>query len=289
METAIALDPGFARAYVALAQTYLLFPVYRVSAMTGTAALERADALLNQGLALDSTLGDAHAARGLLLELRHHDWPGARREFDRAIALAPDVATTQQWYGEHLLVARDTGAALAALRRAVELDPLSPASSNALAKGLHIVGRDSAAVAQVRRTIAVDSSYTDAHFVAAAAFLRLQRPDSVAVSLVRAGLPPAVVERIAPALARRLPSPSAVSAVASVAEHMAPAAAAALYAGMGADNEALLVIEAGVRTPGTDLTLLLAPLPTFAEVSRTARYRAVLATVGLTGGQVHAR
>jgi eukaryotic-like serine/threonine-protein kinase len=289
LEAAVALDPGFARGYVALAQTYLLFPVYRVTGMTATAAMERADALVTQGLSLDSSLGDAHAARGLLLELWRHDWPGARREFDRAIALSPDVATTQQWYGEHLLVARDTNAALAALRRAVELDPLSPASSNALAIGLHVAGQDSAAIAQVRRTIAVDSSFTDAYLVAAAAFLRMRRPDSVAASLVRAGLPPSVVETILPALSRRRPDTDAVGAVASVVDHIAPAAAAALYAGMGAENEALLVIEAGVRTPGTDLTLLLAPLPIFAEVARTARYRAVLSTVGLTGGQAHAR
>ena len=289
LEAAIALDPGFARGYVALAQTYLLFPVYRVPGLSGTAAMERADALVAQGLARDSTLGDAHAARGLLRELWHHDWPGARREFEQALALAPDVATTQQWYGEHLLVARDTGAALAALRRAVELDPLSPASSNALAIGLYVTGRDSAAVAQVRRTIAVDSSYADAYLVAAAAFLRLRLPDSVAASLVRAGLSPALVEAIVPALERRTPEPSAVRAVASVADHLAPAAAAALYAGMGADSEALLVMEAGVRAPGTDLTLLLAPLPLFAEVARTPRYGALLAAVGLTGGQWDAR
>jgi len=289
LETAVALDPGFARGYVALAQTYLLFPVYRVPGLTATTAMERADALVNQGLALDSTLGDAHAARGLLLELWHHDWPRAGREFERAVALSPDVATTQQWYGEHLLVARDTGAALVALRRAVELDPLSPATSNALAIGMHVTGHDSAAIAQVRRTIAVDSSYAEAYLVAAAAYLQLHLPDSVAASLVRAGLPPAVVDAIVPALARRTPDSSAVRAVAAVAEHVAPAAAAALYAGMGAENQALLVMEAGVRTPGTDLTLLLAPLPLFAEVARTPRYGVLLATVGLTGGQANAR
>jgi len=289
LEAAIALDPGFARGYVALAQTYLLFPVYRVTNLTGTAALERADDLVDRALALDSTLGDAYAARGLLLELWRHDWPGARREFERAIALSPEAATTQQWYGEHLLVARDTAAALAALRRAVELDPLSPASSNALAIGLHVIGRDSAAIAQVRRTIAVDSSYTEAYLVAAAAFLRLRRFDSVAANLVRAGLPPSAVEAIVSALGQQTPDPGAVGVVASVAEYIAPAAAAALYAGLGAQNEALTVMEAGVRTPGTDLTLLLAPLPLFSEVASTSRYHALLAAVGLSGGSSNTR
>jgi len=288
LAAAIALDPGFARGYVALAQAYLLFPVYRVPSLAGTAAMARADTLLDRGLALDSTLGDAHAARGLLLELWHHDWRGAGREFERAVALSPDVATTQQWYGEHLLVARDTGAALVALRRAVELDPLSPATNNALAIGLHVIGSDSAAIAQVRRTIAVDSSYTDAYLVAAAAFLQLRLPDSVAASLVRAGLPLAIVEAIVPALERRTPDNDAVRAVASIAESVVPAATAALYAGMGADTEALRVIEDGVSTPGADLTLLLAPLPLFTQVARTPRYGALLATVGLTGDQANA-
>jgi serine/threonine-protein kinase len=289
LETAIALDPGFARGHVALAQTYLLYPVYRVAIMPGAAAMERADALVRKSLALDSALGDAHAARGLLLELWHHDWPAARRAFEQAIALAPDVATTQQWYGEHLLVARDTGPALAALRRAVELDPLSPASCNALAIGLHVAGQDSAAIAQARRTIGVDSSFTAAYFVAAAAFLRLGMLDSVAVNLTRAGLPAAVVATIMPALTAREPRPDAVSAVASVAGQLAPAAAAALYAGIGAADECLTVMEAGVQTTGTDLTLLLTPLPLFSEVATTSRYRALLAMVGVRGAQSDAR
>jgi len=289
LETAVALDPGFARGYVALAQAYLLFPAYRVTSLTPRAAMERADDLVNRALALDSALGDAHAARGLLLELWRHDWPGARREFERALALSPDVATTQQWYGEHLLVARDTAAALPALHRAFELDPLSPAISNALAIGLHVTGLDSAAIAQVRRTIAVDSSYTDAYLLAAAAFLQLGLPDSTAANLVRAGLPPAAVEAIVPALGQATPDPVALGIVASMAQSLQPAAAAGLYAGLGAPDEALTVMEAGVGAPGTDLTLLLAPLPLFSAIARTPRYRALLAAVGLGGERPNAR
>jgi TolB-like protein/tRNA A-37 threonylcarbamoyl transferase component Bud32/Flp pilus assembly protein TadD len=282
LEAAVALDPAFARGYVALAQTYLLFPTYRVARIGATEALARADAMADRGLRLDSTLGEAHAARALLLELRHHDWPRARREFERALALSPDVATVQQWFGEHLLVARDTAGALTALRRAADLDPLSPAVSNALAIGLHVAGDDSAAIGQTRRTLQADSSYTDAHLVEAAAFLRLGQLDSVVTSLVQAGLPAGKVTAIAAALKRGVPTPDAVSTVTSLETVLTPPAAAALYAELGARDEALSVMENGVRAIGTDLTLLLAPLPAFSGLTELPRYRALLATIGVT-------
>jgi len=281
LEAAVALDSAFARGYVALAQTYLLFPTYRVSRLDAADAFARADAMVDAGLRLDSTLGEAHAARALLLELRHHDWPAAGAEFDRALALSPDVATVQQWYGEHLIVMRDTAGALAAFRRAVELDPLSPAISNALAIGLHVAGNDSAAIAQTRRMLEADSSYADANLVAAAAFVRLGQLDSVAARLVRAGLPSPLVTVIVPGLGTASPTTGAVEAVASLEPLLPPAATAALYAELGARDEALTLLETALRTIGTDLTSLLTPLPAFAGLMETPRYRALLAAVGV--------
>jgi serine/threonine-protein kinase len=281
LETAVRLDPQFARAYAALAQTYLLYPAYGVTRLTADAALARADTLVETGIRLDSTLGEARAARALLLEFRHHDWPAAAREFERALALSPDVATVQQWWGQHLLVTRDTAAALTALRRAVELDPLSPAISNALAIGLHIAGRDSAAIARARLTLKADSSYRNGHLVAAAAFLRLGQRDSAVARLDRAGLVGPGLAAIAGALGSGSPTADAIAAVAALEPALNPATAAALYAELGAHDEALTVMERGLRTPGTDLTLLLAPLPAFSALLETPRYRALLAAVGV--------
>jgi serine/threonine-protein kinase len=281
LERAIALDPAFAEAHVALAETYLLFPAYRVTLVSPDSALARAEALAHAGLALDSSLGEGHAALGLLQELRHHDWPAAREEFTRALALAPGSATAHQWYGEHLLVARETGAALREFRRAEELDPVSPAVTNALAIGLHVVGDHQGAIAQVARTVAVDSSYVDAHFVAAAAFLALGQLDSVAAALERTGVPEPAVRAIVGGLRGTVPPAGGVVAVRALEGRAWTGAVAAMYAALGARDEALRVLAEALATPGTDLTITFAPLPVFRELEADPRYRAMLASLGV--------
>ena len=282
LERAIVLDPAFAEAHVALAETYLLFPAYHVAGLSPDSALARAEALAHAGLALDSSLGEGHAALGLLQELRHHDWPAARREFTRALASAPAAATTHQWYGEHLLVARETDAALRAFRRASELDPLSPAVSNALAIGLHVAGDHQAAIAQVARTLAADSSYVDAHFVAAAAFLELGQFDSVAAALGRTGMPEPIVSTFAGALRGTVPPSAGVVGVQALEGRAWTVAVAAMYAALGARDEALRVLADALMTPGTDLTLTFAPLPVFRELEADPRYQAMLTSLGVT-------
>jgi serine/threonine-protein kinase len=281
LERTIALDPAFAEAHIALAQTYLLFPAYGVALLSPDSALARAETLVHAGLALDSSLGEGHAALGLLQELRHHDWPAARREFTRALALAPGAATTHQWYGEHLLVARETDAALRAFRSASELDPLSPAVSNALAIGLHVTGDHQGAIAQVARTLAVDSSYVDAHFVAAAAFLELGQLDSVAAALVRTGMPEPAVSAIVGALRGAVPPSAGVVAVQALEGRAWTGAIAAMYAALGARNETLRVLADALATPGTDLTITFAPLPVFRGLAKDPRYRAMLTSLGV--------
>jgi len=282
LERAIALDPGFAEGYVALAQTYLLFPAYGVLEPPADSALARAEHLVEAGLALDASLGEGHAARGLLLELRHHDWPAARRAFTTAVALAPGAATVHQWYGEHLLVARETAAALRALRQATTLDPLSPAVSNALAIGLYVTGDHEGALAQVARTVAVDSAYRDAHFVAAAVFLAAREFDSVAVALARTGIPEPAVTAIVQALRGAVPPPVGVEAVRALEGRAWMGAIAAMYAAMGARDDALRIMAQALATPGEDLTITFAPLPVFQDVMADPRYRAMLASLGIT-------
>jgi serine/threonine-protein kinase len=282
LERAVALDPSFAEGYIALAQTYLLFPVYGVRELPADSALARAESLVEAGLALDASLGEGHAARALLLELRHHDWPAARRAFEQALALAPGAATVHQWFGEHLLVGREIEAALRALQQATALDPLSPAVNNALAIGLHVAGDHQGAIAQVARTVAVDSSYREAHFVSAAAFLSLGQLDSVAAALARAGMPEAAVTTIVATLRGVAPSSAGVGAVRALEGHLGLGAIAALYAAVGAHDDALRAMERALASPGEDLTITFAPLPVFRDVMADPRYRIMLASLGVT-------
>ena len=122
-ERAIGLDPTYARAYVAAADTYNLLHEY------GTTSDEQKNRIapyIERALALAPDLGEAHAARATQLQ-RTPDLAGAEREYARAVELAPSYATGFQWYGEFLCyVMSDFAGAERMLRRAVALDPLSP-------------------------------------------------------------------------------------------------------------------------------------------------------------------
>jgi Predicted integral membrane protein len=119
-EQAINLDPNYAQAYAGLAQAYSLLNVY--SATQTKDAFPKARAAAEKALALDESLVEAHTALALIREQYEWDWPGAEREFKRAIELNPNYATAHQWYSEYLTFLGRTEESLAQIRLAHKLE-----------------------------------------------------------------------------------------------------------------------------------------------------------------------
>ena len=81
----------------------------------------------NRALSLDETLADAHCALGFVKGHYEYDWPAAEREFRRAIELEPNNAYAHLFYSNsYLSPLGHHEEAIAEMRRAMELDPLSP-------------------------------------------------------------------------------------------------------------------------------------------------------------------
>ena len=159
-ERAIALDPGYARAYVAAADTYNLLNQY---ATITPAEAERASRYVDRALMLEPDLGEAHISRAAALEIEG-DFSAAEREFRRGLQLAPGYATGYQWYAEFLtgeFGRFDEGLPLN--RKAVELDPLSAVIRGNYIFNLDQSGRPDEAMAMSNQMIAehpdVASSY----------------------------------------------------------------------------------------------------------------------------------
>ncbi|MCA1637580.1 MAG: protein kinase [Acidobacteria bacterium] len=122
-QQAIDKDPTYALAYAVLAEAYILIPNY-----TNTPphdAFPKARAAAEKALEIDETLAEAHNALADILY--EYDWKfaEAEREFKRAIELNPNYATARHWYAEYLLVLGRNEEAIAEVKRAQELDPLS--------------------------------------------------------------------------------------------------------------------------------------------------------------------
>jgi hypothetical protein len=52
-----------------------------------------------KALEIDGTLAEAHTSLALVKALHDSDWSGGEREFQRPIALNPDYAVVNLWYG----------------------------------------------------------------------------------------------------------------------------------------------------------------------------------------------
>jgi len=133
LDQAIAEDERFALAYVEKAH-WLSFILIGVGGVTAARAAEAEPNVIdaaNRALAIDPTLGSAHAALGLVHMV---NWRGVEAEeaFQRAIALSPSDADVLMAYGRFKRYRGDHDEAIRLLERAAELDPNNSIRHNQL-------------------------------------------------------------------------------------------------------------------------------------------------------------
>ncbi|HEY5048891.1 MAG TPA: hypothetical protein VII49_12820 [Rhizomicrobium sp.] len=122
---AIVHDPGYAEAYAGLANCYNLLREF--STMRPQEAYPRARAAAERAIALKPALGDAHADLAFVDFYWSRDIAGARREFQRALALEPRSAMAHHWYATFLMTIREFALALREIDAAQALDSESTA------------------------------------------------------------------------------------------------------------------------------------------------------------------
>ncbi len=91
-------------------------------------------------------------------------FPAARFEFQKGIALNPNYATAHHWYGQMLEAEGQADAAVAELKRAQELDPLSVIINAELGSILGTARRYDEAIVQLRKTIEMDPTFYLTHW-----------------------------------------------------------------------------------------------------------------------------
>lgn len=113
---------------------------------------------------LDPSLAEAHAALGMEKSHYEFDFPGAEKEFLKALELNPNSPYAHLFYSNCFLVPMGRKAqAIAENKRAVEIDPLSLPINNFMAVTYVFAGDDGSAYRQFQRTIAMDPSFPLAH------------------------------------------------------------------------------------------------------------------------------
>jgi eukaryotic-like serine/threonine-protein kinase len=160
-QQAIDKDPTYALAYAGLADAYILIPVYTLDSPHEN--FSRARAAATKALETDETLAEAHAALASIKSDYDWNFAEAEREFKRSIELNPNYATARHWYAEYLLSMNRKDEALAEIKRAQELDPLSLIINSVTGLVFREKGDYDKAVEQLKKTIEMDPNFSRAH------------------------------------------------------------------------------------------------------------------------------
>lgn len=127
-ETAISLDPDYAQAHAALAETILVTLTNHAS-IVPSVAYDTAAAAIDKALQVDPQLAEAFAARGLL-EMMQWERAGigtgnidAAHSFRTAIELKPNLAYAYVWFSSLHETEGEIDAAIELLTRALAIDP----------------------------------------------------------------------------------------------------------------------------------------------------------------------
>jgi tetratricopeptide (TPR) repeat protein len=119
---ALARDPNYALAYAGLADSYSMLSDFYLPPRE---VMPKATEAANKAIELDDSLAQAHNALASIHYIYDWDWPGAEREWKRAIELNPNFADAHHLYGQYLFSMRRPVEGRAELNRAEQLAPFS--------------------------------------------------------------------------------------------------------------------------------------------------------------------
>jgi len=167
---AIAMDPGFAPAYVGIAHAYGSFGVLAFAAPADVYG--KARTALKKALELDGELAEAQAESAVIAFYCDWDWDAAEAGYQRTFALNAGMADAHAHYAWHCLARGRLEEASREIKRAQNLDPLMP-FFYAFSTGIHgVIGRADEALEDFRRAVELDPGIGLAYFHAGMAFFR---------------------------------------------------------------------------------------------------------------------
>jgi DNA-binding winged helix-turn-helix (wHTH) protein/tetratricopeptide (TPR) repeat protein len=173
-QKAIEIDPDYALAYGGLADCYMTARVYSLLPQKES-LIKGAEAAL-KAVQLDNTLAAAHVS---LANQRFYlwNWSDAEREYKVAIALNPNYAEAHQWYSFFLRSMGRFDAALAEIRRALELDSLSLTIKLSLGITYYFAHQYDRAIEHLFAVLDLEPNYEIVHFFLGMAYVQKKMYD----------------------------------------------------------------------------------------------------------------
>jgi TolB-like protein/Tfp pilus assembly protein PilF len=286
-QKAIQLEPGYARAYSALAFSYNLLASSEYAPPREN--YEKAKQLAQKAIELDGNLSEAHAALGFVLCYSDWNWTAAEREFKRAIALNPNSDTGHHVYALFLGDMGRSEEAIAEMKKALESDPLSVLTHWNLGWLYWLADKPDQSIEQFQKILELDTNSPDAHVglgmvyasqgrhAEAIAEWREARKLSEGDTTIMAGLGYAYA-----ATGERNEADKVLDDLERVSKlkFVSPYLVAGIYAGLGDKTQAFHWLRRALDEHNDSLVALKVD-PRFKSLRTDPRFREILRRVGL--------
>ncbi len=281
---AVEKDPTYAQGYAGLADSYDLLGDWEYGVLPANEAYPKAKAAAIKALDADNTLGEAHTSLAFSLDASDWDWKSAETEYRRAIELNPGYATAHHWYAWHLSELGRSDEAVAEMKKAEVLDPLSLIIGAETAEILLVAHRTDDSIEQSRKTIAMDSNFAIAHLELGLAFLQKQMYSEAiqelqtAIDLSKGST--TCISNLAYAYAasgRKTEAVSILNRLKNGSRQNGPAIAL-IYVGLGDKDQAMAWLEKAYSERFNPSILLR---PTFDPLRSDARFQDLVHRIGL--------
>lgn len=160
---AVAKDPNYATAYIALAESYLFLQGFGGAA--GKDVIPKVKSALKRALAIDEKQAEAHQLLAQAMFWFDWDWSGAEREFRRARELSPNIRGS--FFANYAALLAASGRfddALAEVKRINDLDPDPGRANFGLGFILYWARRHNEAIEHYRKPIEANPQAPISHF-----------------------------------------------------------------------------------------------------------------------------
>src|SRR5580658_1653059 len=183
-ERAVEIDPGFALAYVGIADGYI--GLCDEGCLDAKRAYDQIQPLVAKALELDGELPEAHATAGKLLQDYLWNWEAAEKRFQRAIELNPNWSVVCHSYAVNLALRGRLSQAITEIRRAEELDPYSVGVHDCAAEIYRDANDCESAIAECERNLEIDPTFVPAFIKLGKTYLQTGRYEEGVKAMERA-------------------------------------------------------------------------------------------------------
>ncbi len=280
---AVEKDPNYALAYVGLADCYALGNEHLQ--MSVKESVPQAKAYATKALELDGSLGEAYATLGMVNHLLWN-WAESEKAYKRSIELNPNYATSRHWYSRLLSDLRRQDEALAEIKRANELDPLSPVIIVNIAQRYQEMGEYQSAFDYCNKALEIDPTFAGMHYNIASIYVDQKRSAEALAEAEKDREYPGTLVILGMAYAQNGKRNEALAVIKQLEERFAKgdesasSSIANVYVELGEKEKTFEWLEKAFQVRDLGLTWLRIG-PTFAPIRDDPRYKDLLKRMNL--------